>query len=538
MLMYLFTHRNLDGHRSLLSRQVIWYAARRGALVGIVTVCIVLTLLQLTLLVAGRLGLPDIFNATRAVAVGCVSGLITGLIYGVSRGQLKTHASSKPNQGIWRSLYNGGRVLLVAGLIVWVVYDLLVLTQASPQEIIDFTSQQLLTGVIAGISSGFFFGLLNGGIACIHHVLLHVFLWRARVLPWNYARFLDYTAERILLSKVGGGYIFVHRLLLEYFASLVTPFPEEALAVVVISDEPPVLSSTSQMNTGSREEKASLAVPGRKTGFDKEKRILVLFVVVLLLEFSCGPSIFGVVQHAVQNTNDAAATDQTRFSDAIATSEAQAQATAQVEPNATAEALANASPIAYPPHNQSPVLNDPLQDNSKGNNWEVDDPRNGHCKFINRTYDIITNQSEWCLAMSTDFTNFIYEIQMTIVKGDEGGIVFRIDPTNEYEDRYEFFINRDGSYRFLAYTPSPSTSSYYIAVLALGSSSAIHRGLNQTNLVAAVVHDKIIELYVNHQRIAVVSSSTYSHGRIGVIVTGSKSNQIEVIFQNAKVWKL
>jgi hypothetical protein len=33
-------------------------------------------------------------------------------------------------------------------------------------------------------------------------------------------RFLDYAAERILLRKVGGGYIFVHRLLLEYFALL------------------------------------------------------------------------------------------------------------------------------------------------------------------------------------------------------------------------------------------------------------------------------------------------------------------------------
>jgi DNA polymerase III delta prime subunit len=35
ILVYFFTHRNLDGHRSIISRQRIWYAARRGALVGI-----------------------------------------------------------------------------------------------------------------------------------------------------------------------------------------------------------------------------------------------------------------------------------------------------------------------------------------------------------------------------------------------------------------------------------------------------------------------------------------------------------------------
>jgi len=39
-------------------------------------------------------------------------------------------------------------------------------------------------------------------------------------MPLHYSAFLDYCAERIFLRKVGGGYIFVHRLLMEYFASL------------------------------------------------------------------------------------------------------------------------------------------------------------------------------------------------------------------------------------------------------------------------------------------------------------------------------
>jgi hypothetical protein len=31
---------------------------------------------------------------------------------------------------------------------------------------------------------------------------------------------LDHAAERVLLYKVGGGYVFVHRLLMEHFAAL------------------------------------------------------------------------------------------------------------------------------------------------------------------------------------------------------------------------------------------------------------------------------------------------------------------------------
>ena len=38
--------------------------------------------------------------------------------------------------------------------------------------------------------------------------------------PCNYDRFLNYAAERIFLRKVGGGYIFIHHLLLEHFARL------------------------------------------------------------------------------------------------------------------------------------------------------------------------------------------------------------------------------------------------------------------------------------------------------------------------------
>jgi len=36
---------------------------------------------------------------------------------------------------------------------------------------------------------------------------------------WRYADFLDYAAERILLRKVGGGYMFIHWLLRDHFAA-------------------------------------------------------------------------------------------------------------------------------------------------------------------------------------------------------------------------------------------------------------------------------------------------------------------------------
>jgi hypothetical protein len=78
----------------------------------------------------------------------------------------------------------------------------------------------LYEGLFIGLTCGLLLGLLNGWLACLRHIVLRWLLWRHKAIPWNYPRFLNYAAERILLRRVGGGYIFVHRLLLEYFVDL------------------------------------------------------------------------------------------------------------------------------------------------------------------------------------------------------------------------------------------------------------------------------------------------------------------------------
>ncbi|HYT44006.1 MAG TPA: hypothetical protein VEP90_16825, partial [Methylomirabilota bacterium] len=81
-------------------------------------------------------------------------------------------------------------------------------------------SSWLLIGLIVAPGCAAFLGAIHGGFACIKHFSLRGMLWLVGYGPWNYPRFLDYAADRILLRKVGGGYIFIHRLLLDYFASL------------------------------------------------------------------------------------------------------------------------------------------------------------------------------------------------------------------------------------------------------------------------------------------------------------------------------
>jgi hypothetical protein len=74
--------------------------------------------------------------------------------------------------------------------------------------------------VPAAVLAALIGGLVAGGATFIRHFVFRLILAAYKCTPWNYARFLDYAAERIFLRKVGGGYIFIHRYLMEYFASL------------------------------------------------------------------------------------------------------------------------------------------------------------------------------------------------------------------------------------------------------------------------------------------------------------------------------
>jgi uncharacterized protein YjbI with pentapeptide repeats len=64
-----------------------------------------------------------------------------------------------------------------------------------------------------------FVGLRNGGLFCVQHFAIRLLLKLGRPACWRYRRFLDFAADRLLIEKVGVGYVFSHKLFLNYFAS-------------------------------------------------------------------------------------------------------------------------------------------------------------------------------------------------------------------------------------------------------------------------------------------------------------------------------
>lgn len=110
---------------------------------------------------------------------------------------------SAPNEAIRESLKNS-LVGLVLGAMLGATVGLLV----------NGLQGAIFMSAMLGVISGLFFG----GHACMQHYLLRYFLWRSKTAPFRYIPFLEFSVDRVFLYRVGGGYLFIHRSLAEYFA--------------------------------------------------------------------------------------------------------------------------------------------------------------------------------------------------------------------------------------------------------------------------------------------------------------------------------
>ncbi|MEM6253266.1 MAG: protein kinase [Cyanobacteria bacterium P01_D01_bin.156] len=141
--------------------------------------------------------------------IGLAFGTTLGATYGLIRGLNGKRVSnaSHPNAGMWQSARNAFLFAVVAMVTLYIPGTLIGNTKAT------FWAA---TGLAFGFAAG-------GGEALIKHLLLRLLLTLSGTTPWNYRKFLDHATASIFLQNVGGGYLFIHRLLLEHFANLSHP---------------------------------------------------------------------------------------------------------------------------------------------------------------------------------------------------------------------------------------------------------------------------------------------------------------------------
>jgi tetratricopeptide (TPR) repeat protein/adenylate kinase family enzyme len=172
--------------------------------------------IQITSLIIQLTSIFLVFSFLSGFIIFCLFGII-GAVVGV-QDSVDIQKETTSVNPVKKALVNSIILTVIGGLISGLIIGgLYFLSNSSPfleknrETFIGFTT---IFGIFSGQVVGF---------ACIQHLTLRLTLYKYKYIAWNFTHFLEYATERIFLQKVGGGYIFVHRLLLEHFAALYQP---------------------------------------------------------------------------------------------------------------------------------------------------------------------------------------------------------------------------------------------------------------------------------------------------------------------------
>jgi hypothetical protein len=176
------------------------------------------------------------YGLSHGVSAGLSYGLsywfLLGIFRGITSEQIEDHDRQTFNRGVRRTMWNSAVIFLISGVFIGMVGLLSIGLRNGLDLGVSFDMGLLWDGLLGGLNLGLSYTWLNavlsgllvsamiGGWPLLQHYVLRTLLCRTHTFPWHVQRFLDDARTRILLQRIGGGYSFTHRLLLDYFANL------------------------------------------------------------------------------------------------------------------------------------------------------------------------------------------------------------------------------------------------------------------------------------------------------------------------------
>ena len=264
-----------------------------------------------------------------------------------------------------------------------------------------------------------------------------------------------------------------------------------------------------------------LVSPQQPRSFSAVTVLLLILVILLLVIGGSGLIYYATVVHPGELHIQATAVAKT-----VLTNQARGTAVANAHASATVTAL-TPQQLYTRATGGTPVIDDPLT-SPNGSIWYHYNAANNSCAFLGGAYHIkifLQGGNNTCFAVNSHFKNLAFQVQMTIIKGDAGGLLFHIG-----QGFYLFLVDQNGSYGLYL-------DSGVLGLLASGNSSAINAGLNRSNLLTLVAFDGFMYLYVNKQPVSRSFDSTYSSGQIALFA-GSATSLTDVAFNNVQVWSI
>jgi transcriptional regulator with XRE-family HTH domain len=173
----------------------------------------------------------------------------------------------------------------------------------------------------------------------------------------------------------------------------------------------------------------------------------------------------------------------------------------------------------------TPTYSSPMSAPDNGN-WEIASAAGLSCGYAQGGYRVIDSKASTylpCYAGTLSGSNFTFQVDVTLTpaSNDGAGVIFRHTTASEYR----FRMGSDGSYDLA--TPAHQLLS--------GSSSAIHKGADQSNLITIVTHNSNITIYVNKHTVASINDSSSSNGSFGLFAVDF-THPTTAQFSNVELW--
>ncbi|HTK08681.1 MAG TPA: protein kinase [Ktedonobacteraceae bacterium] len=288
-----------------------------------------------------------------------------------------------------------------------------------------------------------------------------------------------------------------------------------------------------------------VAVDAMKVGPIKKRRgPLTLFVLLGTLLLIGGLTFFTIGKFGFTQGSKAVSSTMTAGDhvsiQATATAQAMTRSATATPIQATARPLPTPTSIpenthpypGYLPGHGQFVVYDPV---TNAAHWETgpNSDNSGFCEFSD-SHDYHATMSKkgyrWCHQSIRAFSDFAYEVQVTIVSGDCAGIFFRVDKTTF--NGYTFVICQWGEEDLYKWAPNGS-----LQLIEGNTSAAIKQGLNQSNMLAVVAQGSTISLFVNSQQVDQQQDSSSLQGVVGVAAVDG-SHPTDAIFKGVTIWTL
>lgn len=193
--------------------------------------------------------------------------------------------------------------------------------------------------------------------------------------------------------------------------------------------------------------------------------------------------------------------------------------------------------ISNTPYSGTVIFDDPLTSNHLG--WDAVPAVQNGCVFTTSGYEVHAdskNKLQACFANKTSFSDFALQLEMTLMAGEVGGIIFRGD--------YFLYLTAGPVVGYLDL--SASTRNGYITDLLpncepfqAGCSIGESLVKGQTVVITVIARGTSLELYVDRIRVRTLTNGVSLAGNIGVfaaIENGQQDVQTKALFAGMRIW--